>query len=147
MERGISQMKWAEAAGVQQSQVSRWENAAGEGEPSIDSLRGIAKHLGTTVAALIGDEKPEFAAPREPDPNELTVAMLGKFGLDGTRLDAIKAVLNAEYAPDGKRLDLIGFVLEAKTDAELGALTLAMETIKSMVGIRADKKAKKNTGG
>lgn len=84
MEWGFSQTDWAKAAKVATSQVGRWEST-GRGEPSIDSLRGIAALKGITLAALIGDEVPAFAPPRQPTPEEFAAAFIKGSGIDAKR--------------------------------------------------------------
>lgn len=95
-EKNISQTAWGKAAGVAQPQVVRWE--AGTGEPSIESLRGIAKLLGTTIASLIGDEVPTYAEPRPPTPEEFLEAFIQGSGIAPDRKAALIAVLKANTA-------------------------------------------------
>lgn len=92
--RGITQAAWGKAAGVDQSQVWRWEN--GKGEPGVDNLRGISGLTGLSVAALIGDKAPEFAPPREMKPEEKALAVLEAFKLPETKLEIIRAILLSE---------------------------------------------------
>ena len=88
----ISQARWAEAAGVDQGQVSRWES--GKGEPGVGHLKGIAQLLGTTIGAVVGDEKLSFAPPRPPTAEELTIEMLRRFGVDKNNLEKIAEILS-----------------------------------------------------
>jgi transcriptional regulator with XRE-family HTH domain len=61
--KGISQKALAEAAGVEQSQVSRWEK--GESAPLVTSVAAIAKALGVTPGELFRTVR---RRPPEPHP-------------------------------------------------------------------------------
>lgn len=91
-EYGLSQTQWAEALGVEQSQVSRWEKSA-RGEPEVSSLKNLGGHLGITVAAIIGDEQPKPAAPRATTPEEMALAVLSALLPPGAKRDLIKLIL------------------------------------------------------
>jgi transcriptional regulator with XRE-family HTH domain len=104
-ERSVTQSDWARAAGVHQSQVARWEKDSGE--PGIDSLRGMARHLGITLAALVGDEAPAFAPPRAPTPEEMALAVLKALLPSGDRRDLIEYVLEHEDVKCGYHLGVM----------------------------------------
>ncbi|MBQ3637672.1 MAG: helix-turn-helix transcriptional regulator [Clostridia bacterium] len=55
-----TQTALAEALGVSNRTVSKWEN--GESEPEVSYLTALADHFSTTVDALLGH------APKDPDP-------------------------------------------------------------------------------
>ena len=59
----MSQVKLAEAVGVTQQSVQKWESGANE--PSLENLRLVASALGTTPQALVGgdDDPPTDPAP------------------------------------------------------------------------------------
>ena len=55
-----TQTALAEALGVSNRTVSKWEN--GESEPEVSYLTALADHFSVTVDALLGH------APKDPDP-------------------------------------------------------------------------------
>lgn len=65
----MSQVQLAEAIGVSQQSVQKWERGIG---PSRDKLAVIAGALGTTVAVLMGDDEP----PTPPAEAVLQIAAL-----------------------------------------------------------------------
>jgi transcriptional regulator with XRE-family HTH domain len=113
-DKKISQADWAKAAGVAQNQVVRWEK--GQGEPGIDSLKGIADFLGTKVAALVGDEAPAFAPPRKPTAEEMALHVLGALGLPGEKLAAISAILNGKAAKSESNEGLLKRIEELEAE-------------------------------
>lgn len=93
IEKEVSQAKWAKAAGVHTSQVGRWESD-GKGIPDVFGLKGIADLLGIKLAALVGDEQPQYAAPREPTPEEMLLFIVKRMKLKGPRADLIELALS-----------------------------------------------------
>lgn len=102
LERRETQEKWASVMSTNQRQIHRWENQTEnqEGGPTIDQLRALARHLGTNLAGLIGDEPITFAAPRDPTREELTIAVLENFGIAGDRLEAIRLIISPDMDDD-----------------------------------------------
>jgi transcriptional regulator with XRE-family HTH domain len=88
---GLSQAKLANLAGLTQGQISNYESC--KGDITLESAAHLAKALGVSVAALIGDEAPEAAPPRKPTPEEMAEAVLTALGVDEMRMRLIRAVL------------------------------------------------------
>ncbi len=66
-------------------------------DPGIDRGEVIAKAAGASLAEMIGNEKPAYAAPREPTQEEKILSSLGA-GIDKKRLDIIKFALEGKDA-------------------------------------------------
>src|SRR5215213_994677 len=84
-ERGLSQERLANQAGVTLSAIQRLE-AGQVSDPHYSTLTGIAHALGTTVAELVGEKEP---VPLGEDPQESGPSLLEK-GLDAARRDDAK---------------------------------------------------------
>src|SRR5215208_8278906 len=72
-ERGLSQERLANQAGVTLSAIQRLE-AGQVSDPHYSTLTGIAHALGTTVAELVGEKElvPLVEAPEETGPTHFT---------------------------------------------------------------------------
>ncbi|MGZ3694124.1 MAG: helix-turn-helix domain-containing protein [Bdellovibrionota bacterium] len=81
----------SDLTGINRVQLNRY--ALGENSPGFEQLDAIAKGLGVSVSALIGDETPEAAPPRKPTPEELAIEMLRRFGVSETKLAKIERIL------------------------------------------------------
>ena len=101
--RGLTQVALAERAGVNVSQLRKYE--AGGSEPSLSALRRLAVALSCTTDALVfGDD------PRLPDDQALRLAFEATAFLDDAEratvrelLDAFIARHNARHAEDRPR--------------------------------------------
>lgn len=67
---GLSQEALAEQLGVSRQAVSKWEND--NGMPETEKLITMAKLFGTSLDALIGEEKNGEIPPPEPQPSVIT---------------------------------------------------------------------------
>jgi len=92
--QNLTHAELAKRAGIVGPQMSHY--LGGRNAPGIDKLPAIAKALGISVSDLIGDEAPVSAPPRAPTPEEMTMHVLGKMGLDKKRLEAIGLVLGID---------------------------------------------------
>lgn len=95
-QRGLTQVALAKRAGVNVSQLRRYE--AGGSEPSLAALRRLAVALSCTTDALVfGDD------PRLPDDEALRLAFEATTFLDDTERATVHAVLDAFLARHSAR--------------------------------------------
>jgi len=119
-ERGLSQERLANQAGVTLSAIQRLE-AGQVSDPHYSTLTGIAHALGTTVAELVGEKElvPLVEAPREAG------HLLLERALDAARQDADKErkTINRLAASEGTvESDSVSKYTEDEFRAELRAL-------------------------
>lgn len=87
----MSQIRLADISGMSQSQISNYE--LDRSEPGLDNLHRLAAAFGMSIAALIGDETPQYAPPRAPTPEEMAARIFDALGLKGERGELIKLLL------------------------------------------------------
>jgi transcriptional regulator with XRE-family HTH domain len=84
--------------GKSRSQIYNYMN--GETVPGLDIADEVARAAGTSLAKMIGDDAPEYAAPAptEITTEMLTMEMLRRFGVDKKRLEVVRFALEAKQA-------------------------------------------------
>lgn len=86
--QGLRQMDLAESLGVK-TRGAVGHYMCGRREPSIEQLQALARRLGVTVSALIG----EIPLTRDPRDRQEIDALLA--GIDGDRRDLLLRLLRA----------------------------------------------------
>jgi predicted transcriptional regulator len=86
--------------------------------PGLDIAEQVANAAGASLSEMIGEEKPNYAAPEmiTPSPADLVTEMIRRFGVDQKRQRIIDFVLNC---PD-EYLKVLGSHVELMKERETG---------------------------